>query len=92
MRQVNQVILGGNTPLLNAAWRGFVPIVQLLLQHGADINATDNTQENALHKAASTGSSQVKSHPNNIARRRWTSNRNFAHVGKPETKSFCLCC
>jgi uncharacterized protein len=47
---------GGDTPLIRAAKRGFMAIVQLLLKRGADVNLPNvSTRSTALHYAAGHG-------------------------------------
>lgn len=43
------------TPLHSAAGHGFVPLIQLLLEHGADADAKDGTGFTPLHNAAEQG-------------------------------------
>lgn len=45
-------------PLHCAAYMGHVDTMDLLLQHGADINARDRNQYTPLHVAAASGMSQ----------------------------------
>ena len=46
---------GDCTPLMEAASGGFIDIVQLLLQHGANINAQSSSGNTALHYACCSG-------------------------------------
>src|SRR5437868_15497159 len=45
----------GKTPLISACYQGHYEIVQVLLAHGADINATDNFLNTGLHFAMANG-------------------------------------
>jgi ankyrin repeat protein len=47
------------TPLLEGAGNGFADVVQLLIDRGADINAVNNSQQSALHLAATQGYKQI---------------------------------
>ena len=47
----------GVSPLMYASKRGSLPIVRLLVEHGADIDAIDNEGENALFYAVTNGNS-----------------------------------
>ena len=47
------------TPLHSAAYQGNVKLVELLLDHGADINALEDDNETALHWAAVKGQLNV---------------------------------
>lgn len=49
----------GRTTLHLAAMKGYLPIVQMLLERGIDINARDNNGWTALHLAAERGQQQV---------------------------------
>jgi ankyrin repeat protein len=42
----------GRTPLLTAAAIGNITIVELLIERGANVNASDNDGRSALHYAA----------------------------------------
>ncbi|KAL0932846.1 ankyrin repeat protein [Colletotrichum truncatum] len=56
---VNEVDSGGRTPLHQAAWRGNLAAVQVLLENGADVNAMDaGTSHTPLHYAMSAQNSQ----------------------------------
>lgn len=43
------------TPLLVASWKGRLPVVEYLLELGADLNEKDSTEQNVLHLAAAIG-------------------------------------
>lgn len=49
----------GCTPLHFAADRGLAPIAQLLLDHGADVNAKDADGQSPLHYAAICGRQEL---------------------------------
>ncbi|XP_014674675.1 PREDICTED: tankyrase-1-like [Priapulus caudatus] len=49
----------GLTPLQRAARNGLIDIVDLLLQHGADVGVANESREGALHFAASYGYAQI---------------------------------
>ena len=51
--------LEGRTPLHIAAWQGHTAMVELLLRHGADVNATDREQRTPLQSAAWQGHENV---------------------------------
>lgn len=51
--------LEGRTPLHIAAWQGHTGTVELLLRHGADVNATDREQRTPLQSAAWQGHESV---------------------------------
>jgi ankyrin repeat protein len=55
----------GSTPLHRAAWKGYGPIVQLLLDNGANVEvaetADDGQGKTALHLAADAGHTHVAS-------------------------------
>jgi len=50
---------GDCTPLIEAASNGFVDIVKLLLQHGANVNAQSSVGHTSLHRACSSGYDDV---------------------------------
>ena len=52
---VNQKDLAGATPLFEAVRRGNKAIAELLISHGADVNAADVNQNTPLHWAARNG-------------------------------------
>jgi FtsZ-binding cell division protein ZapB len=56
---VNVKNVNGSTPLHDAAWKGRVEIVRLLLQNGAEVNAKDNHGNTPLHCAASDGNVDI---------------------------------
>ena len=45
--------MAGNTPLVEAAIYGHVKVADVLLAHGANVNAKDNTGKTALDMAQS---------------------------------------
>ena len=47
--------LNDATSLFVAAERGHVDVMKVLIQNGADVNAVDEDEETALHKAAEEG-------------------------------------
>jgi ankyrin repeat protein len=49
----------GNTPLVMAAIHGHAGVVRLLLERGADVNASDNSEHTALQYAAREGHEEV---------------------------------
>lgn len=49
----------GHTALMKAAGRGDLPIIELLLAHGADVEAKDSEGRTALVRAAADGNAQV---------------------------------
>ena len=48
-----------NYPLHDAAMNGYTETVRLLLEHGADINCTDNSGYRPLHYAAMNGNTET---------------------------------
>jgi ankyrin repeat protein len=50
---------GGNTPLIEAATRGYTSVVKLLLDNGADVNGASQSGDTALHVAAQGGYDEV---------------------------------
>ncbi|KAL8991781.1 MAG: hypothetical protein Q9169_007655 [Polycauliona sp. 2 TL-2023] len=46
----------GKTPLHDAAERGFLEVIQVLIKHGSDLRAKDNVRETPLSYAAASGS------------------------------------
>lgn len=53
--QSNEIDVDGRTPLHHACIQGFIECINLLLQHGANILAKDNSGQTALHLAAHYG-------------------------------------
>ena len=53
--------VGGLRPLMLAAAKGHTELVALLLKHGADVNATDDSGCGALHAAGQGGQSETYS-------------------------------
>ncbi|MBN1798262.1 MAG: ankyrin repeat domain-containing protein [Spirochaetales bacterium] len=50
----------GLTPLMYAAWKGFLDVCEVLIQRGANINLQDkNDRDSALHMAAAQGHADV---------------------------------
>ena len=58
---VNSLDAEGNSPLICAAEEGHEDIVELLLRHGADVQARNVMNESALHVAAWNGHAGVVS-------------------------------
>lgn len=52
---LNEVDIHGRTPLIVAAGRGFLAVVETLVRYGASIHATGQYQVTALHTAAANG-------------------------------------
>ncbi|HTS19366.1 MAG TPA: ankyrin repeat domain-containing protein [Verrucomicrobiae bacterium] len=52
---VNQLMKGGFTPLMQAAWKGRVNAAEILLNHGANLEAVDQDGNTALIWAAGYG-------------------------------------
>ena len=47
-------------PIMEASYKGFAPIVELLIKHGADVNAISSSEHNRpLHRAAERGHRDV---------------------------------
>ena len=55
----NAVFEHGDTPLHDAAYRGYADVVKLLLAAGADVNAKDSFGDTPLHAAAINGQADV---------------------------------
>lgn len=51
--------LEGRSPLHIAAWQGNASMVELLIRHGADVNAVDREQRTPLQSAAWQGHESV---------------------------------
>ena len=81
------------TALMNAAWKGHVKIVELLLKHGADVEVRDGDGWEAIHWAASEGHLDVakltaKKHPKAVNARTdrwqtplyWARDRKHSHI------------
>ena len=49
----------GRTPLRHAAYQGHAAMAELLLGHGADVNARDDNGQTPLHNAAYKGHAHV---------------------------------
>ncbi|KAI5889880.1 ankyrin, partial [Schizophyllum commune H4-8] len=49
----------GRTSLHFAAWHGHLIIVSMLLERGADVNATDVHHHTPLHDAAQKGHAEI---------------------------------
>ena len=49
----------GDTPIIDACLLGNVEMVRLLLQHGANPNATSDTNDNPLHCATRIGNAEL---------------------------------
>lgn len=50
----------GGTPLMYAAYNGYPQVVKLLLEHGADLTATNNEGHTALSLALGVGNKNVQ--------------------------------
>jgi ankyrin repeat protein len=59
---VNAAAENGQTPIIDAAAEGFADVVELLCEHGADVNARLDTGANALHCLAQ----ELKDRPRNV--------------------------
>ncbi|MBN2185577.1 MAG: ankyrin repeat domain-containing protein [Candidatus Krumholzibacteriota bacterium] len=69
----------GNTPLIIASDKGYLPIVQLLIKSGADVNAQNNLHWTALMFAAGSGDSAIvavllekEADPNTVSKSEYT--------------------
>jgi ankyrin repeat protein len=45
----------GWTPLHEASWYGYLDMIRLLLEHGANVEATNNNRRTPLHLATQNG-------------------------------------
>ena len=57
----NQYLYSGQTALHLAAGMGYLRVVQVLLEHDAEVNATDVNDETPLHEAAVQGRNEMVS-------------------------------
>ena len=51
----------GDSPLIDVATLGIVPVAEILLRHGANPNATSRSQDNVLHAAVRSGDARLVS-------------------------------
>lgn len=56
---VNRKNDAGQTPLILAARGAHNDMTALLMEHGADVNLTDNRQHSALYYAAESGFTEI---------------------------------
>ena len=56
---VNKRDAEGNTPLHYACLKGFRDIVNMLLEHDADVSVANNCAETPLHAAARSGNKEI---------------------------------
>ena len=56
---MNEVEAAGNTPLHNAAYAGWREGVELLLGHGAKVNASNNAGDRPWHWAKNMGQTDI---------------------------------
>ena len=53
--QINKQSAGGNTALMYACRKGYLPVVRWLIENGADVNILDNDKQSALYWAIAQG-------------------------------------
>ena len=54
-----------NTPLHKAAQFGYISIIQLLIENGADVNASNSEGETALHYAMKKNNAELEEYLRN---------------------------
>ena len=57
----------GETPLIMASWKGHLEVAQLLAVFGADLNAVNSNEDNALASAGVNGNNTVANFPEAVA-------------------------
>ena len=63
---INVIDEEGRTPLMRASWRGFVKIVNILVEAGAEVNITDNFGRTALTYALHWGNKETIAYLENL--------------------------
>jgi len=58
-------LVKNNTPLHKAAQFGYISIIQLLIENGADVNASNNEGETALHYAMKNNNAELEEYLRN---------------------------
>ena len=58
--EIDKAINGGSTPLMQASYYGRLEVVNLLIQHKADVHFESNCGETGLDWARETGNKSVR--------------------------------